>query len=1608
MLAAQQAAGLPVDLSIPSGGLGPSDVNGEAELWLELEEFDFGDGVALPMRLHFHSSRSGALKDFGGMGWSSPVFHARAERPKDGGPLLLALPCGKKMRLNPENPQNADTGYSNGEWKGKLEGSLVKVSREDGWELVFGAHGFLQSLKTDDGRTLVWNRAPSSELLSIVEFKAAPGGVRMQAPFTALAVKRDARNAKITGLELNTSYGRRQYSFHYDKSGKLERVGRPSGIADEMAYRLDADENPGLELKRADGIAEFLSWGAKDRKLRFDGIWKYVIEDVDAGHPRITRTGPYGETEVYHDARQASGRVTQISADGTRTIKLYVTRPGPAHGKLERIGRQLKGEEKPVTLYRAVYRNRAQPAEEYDALDRKTVHKYERYDPNTQLAVRRHTIVSPLGNTVVKEYDTKGNLILEKDALGFQTRYVYDQQNRRIKTVAHDGTVIKAVAYTPQGRIASRTDALGAATRYEYDEHGNRVRTIDALGNITQDEYDSFGRRIRTTDPLGHSWTFSYDTGGRLLSQKGPDGVETQRHTYDSRGRRLTTTDAAGNTTALTYDLHGRITSRRDALERVTRYEYDVAGGAVGCELCSAGSSQATTIIAPSGARTVRRFDADLRLVEEAVFEPNSKEPLQTTRQEYDAAGNLVAITDGLGRATRFEYDAENRRIRTIHPDQTERRYAYNAKGQLVEETDELGAATRREYDAYGNLVVITDPEGNTTRTLFEEKESPEVKALHPANRTSPLVPSAYAALHRPTGIQQPSGRRNLIEYDLLGRRIALTTGYATPDAATMRLEFDAVGNEIATTSPTGQVTRHEYDARNRRVKTFDAIGRVWRFEYTATDGASGPSACCGGSPNGNAQAAETIHPDGSKEIRVTDAAGQLIATTDAKGDTIEYRYTPDGRLAELVDGKGSVTKWRYDARGKLLAKTYPDGGVELYEHDAAGQLIRRVRPDGTAALHTYDQRGRLLSVKWDDDRAAPSTYAYDAAGRMTLARNPSASIERGYTAGGRLATETQEITLENSEIRGPKSEIGYAYDPDGRLSVLTYPGGSKVQHYHNARGELIEIIDTLPLEGRKEANARYTYTRRADGRIEKLTHPNGVVTSREYDEAGRLAKITHTDPAGKVLESEASTYDRRDRRLSRTRADGSTDLFRYDPAGQVTAAAYGQAAHGAAGVPPAEPAAQKENPVNPNGNPDNPVKNSDVSQKDFEPAQTFAYDAAGNRLEVTENGMTTKYQPNAANQYAQIQAGTEIVEPEYDPQGNLLHDATRRYTWDADIHLMSVTTRGATGSVAPEKNEQAGGLPRSQPLFNAIDEAPAKTTTTHFHYDPLHRRVAHVKDSGEITAFVYDGWNVIAELTAQISLPGGKNRGTTGSVIKSGASFQLASNLKLTNRYTWGEDLSSSLQGAGGIGGLLSTSFTPAQGSPSPISHLPSPAQSAFMHYDSNGNIVLLTDAQANESARYAYDAFGKTLTATGPAAKTNRYRFSTKPVEEESGLVYYGYRYYDPVTGRWPSRDPIEEMGGLNLYKIAGNSLSNFYDLIGLWSSAGEAIWTALGYAVPGSEFPAAALAAPDAAKIIIINAFKKPCEACLADCSLEPIDCYGPEGICTDYERVKGKLE
>ncbi len=235
-----------------------------------------------------------------------------------------------------------------------------------------------------------------------------------------------------------------------------------------------------------------------------------------------------------------------------------------------------------------------------------------------------------------------------------------------------------------------------------------------------------------------------------------------------------------------------------------------------------------------------------------------------------------------------------------------------------------------------------------------------------------------------------------------------------------------------------------------------------------------------------------------------------------------------------------------------------------------------------------------------------------------------------------------------------------------------------------------------------------------------------------------------------------------------------------------------------------------------------------------------------------------------------------------YDLDGDLTNDGRWAYSWDGENRLVQMQT--------------LTNLPATVPQEKLL-----------FGYDYLGRRVSKVVSNFNGSAWsatinlksVWDGWNLLAELDS------------TNGLVRS---------------YVWGSDLSGTPQGAGGVGGLLWLTQNAAQ---------PTNDSVAF---DGNANVMALVDANTgSNTAQYAYGPFGEIVRADGTAAKANPFRFSTKYMDAETTLPYYDYRYYNPGTGRWLSRDREEGNGGLNPYALVDNEPISFTDPLGLWKWKG-----------------------------------------------------------------------
>ncbi len=136
---------------------------------------------------------------------------------------------------------------------------------------------------------------------------------------------------------------------------------------------------------------------------------------------------------------------------------------------------------------------------------------------------------------------------------------------------------------------------------------------------------------------------------------------------------------------------------------------------------------------------------------------------------------------------------------------------------------------------------------------------------------------------------------------------------------------------------------------------------------------------------------------------------------------------------------------------------------------------------------------------------------------------------------------------------------------------------------------------------------------------------------------------------------------------------------------------------------------------------------------------------------------------------------------------------------------------------------------------------------------------------------------------------------------------------------------IQQSIQSSSGcVGGLLSVVCSPPTESgligdwQLPISDVPqAPSQVFHYSFDLNGNVSEVLDGSGSIAAHYEYGPFGE-LTHEFISSNSHlsllTFNFSTKYHDRETGLLYYGYRYYDPTYGRWLNRDPIENAKGVS----------------------------------------------------------------------------------------------
>jgi RHS repeat-associated protein len=634
-----------------------------------------------------------------------------------------------------------------------------------------------------------------------------------------------------------------------------------------------------------------------------------------------------------------------------------------------------------------------------------------------------------------------------------------------------------------------------------------------------------------------------------------------------------------------------------------------------------------------------------------------------------------------------------------------------------------------------------------------------------------------------------------------------------------------------------------------------------------------------------------------------TTGKNQVISRSDATGAVTSYSYFPQGvlgagRVASVTYADATVRRSAYDIRGNMTNEWGSATAPTSYGFDGYNQLETlstyrtTITADsalfpttiGTADVTTWvrqEATGLLTQKKYADNQGP--VYLYDIAGRITRRTLARGSVtDYTYTAWGQPDVTNYADTTPDADIdydrmgRKTRESNGTATSTYQYSATTLRPTLETISYDLNRDGtpELTRQLDrthdnlrrstgfTLKDGATTETAATYGYD--AYSRLSQISNPqisNQLFAYSYLQNSNLLASVT--GPVHTVTNTWELDRDVLDAKENKVGAVTVSKLdYSVNAIGQRTALSQtGTAFANVRGI------AWTYDSYGQVTSADSTLATQD---------RAYQYDAIGNRKK-SANSLTLpvadNYTANALNQYSSLSIPnpqSPISNPIYDPDGNATSyplptapNTNSTLTWDSENRLTSTTVNGIT-------------------------------TTQQF--DATGRRIS--KTTGTTTRlYLYEGWNVIAEYSRSVGV-----------------------SPTLQKTYLWGIDLSGTMQGGGGVGGLLSESNIS-----NPISPISYPT------YDGNGNISEYLTFTGTIAAHFEYDAFGNTTVNTDTGNQFT-YKFSTKPQDVETGLYYYGYRYYDAVTGRWIGRDPLKEKGGNNLYLTSENNLILNTDYLGL----------------------------------------------------------------------------
>ena len=1057
-------------------------------------------------------------------------------------------------------------------------------------------------------------------------------------------------------------------------------------------------------------------------------------------------------------------------------------------------------------------------------------------------------------NTSYFFYDLLTRNTASRDALGNPTYFFYDLANN--PTVQVDALGFATYYfYDAVDRRQATQDALGNPAYFFYDPVGNSSVQMDARFNSTYFGYDADNRRTVTQDALGNSTYYAYNAQG---SQTGLTDARnfTSSTFYDTLDRTILTLDALSDPTYFGYDAVGNRTRTMDARFNTTYYFYD-------------GLHRTTATVDALGDPAYFFYD----LVGNSTVQMDAR--FNSTYFGYDALNRQSRIQDALGNSTYYTYDAVGNRSKVIDARSNTSYFFYDALNRTSASADALFNPTYFFYDVVGNRTQVMDARFNTTYYFYD--------GIRRTSRMRDALGNASYFFYDPVGNTsvRMDARFNstYFGYDALNRQTQMQDALGN----TTYYTYDAVGNRTAIQDARGGVSASAYDGLNRVTVEGDAVGNAVLSQYdpvgnlVATDrGALGYGIqAYGTSPYGGV--------DGVSTYFVYDAINRLSSSLDPLGNATYYFYDPTSNRTVLRDPRGNATYFGYDSINRPIRLQDATGAATYYAYDAVSNRTRVIDADNHTVYYRFDALNRTSAILYPDSGSAyffydpvsnrtsdvdartnPTYYGYDALNRPLRIQDPLArTVYFQYDPVGNLSAFVDSEGASSS----------FTYDAINRRTNIAYtPAGAVVADglksnpyfVYDQVGNVIQIGDLWGLE-----QMGYDLSRHL---IQKQ-YPNGNVVYYQYDTRWNVSSRVYPGTSG----TSGAAYDSLDRQTQVQAPSGATAYFAYDAASNLTQRLLGDGVKLSATYDAVERVAQWRY-ANASGGSlsyfDYTRDSKGLITKSFREATytvyyaydpcdrlaseiwaksgatpsevygyRYAYDVAGNRTRALANGSATYYFYDASNELTVKGTTSAFASPTY-------------YTYDKNGSLITEVQSGGTTKFA----YNSAGLV-AKILWN-------DASATYFYYDGNLQRFGMVA-AGTATYFLWDGPNLLQKLNS------------SGTVV---------------------EEYTNAKSPTMGIGQLVETNRPGA--SPQKIYPVMDPRGTITKYLESDGATVL---------ASREYDAFGTIIPNSGSGTWPGIFGYQGQSwieITSSNGsqrLLLSPTRIYDPVDGRFISRDPL-----------------------------------------------------------------------------------------------------